>query len=219
MIITIDGPAGTGKSSAARNLAARLEFDFLDTGAMYRSVALLGLEAGLEIGKTNELIQLAEKINIEFDGFQVFVNGVNVTRDIRTPEVTQAASAVAVIPEIRDHMVGKQREFAVGRSIVTEGRDQGTIVFPQAECKFFLTASPSVRVDRRMKELHAQGKVISRTELEKQQAERDQRDQNRDIAPLIPADDAEIIDTSEMTLEGVVEFLEQRVKARMSAGQ
>lgn len=214
MIVTIDGPAGTGKSSAARNLAARLEYDFLDTGSMYRSVAWQSLRDGIETADADALAELSNNIQIEFDGFHVIVNGQDVSREIRTPEVTQLASSVATVPAVREHLVEKQRAFAVGRSIVTEGRDQGTIVFPFAQCKFFLTADPGIRVQRRYRELQSQGKTVPLAELENQQTERDRRDQKREIAPLKPADDAVVIDTSDMELEAVVDLLEDHVRQR-----
>ncbi len=214
MIVTIDGPAGVGKSTAARQLAERLGFDFLDTGAMYRAVALTCLERGWAASDQALSAQVAATVNIEALSGHVLCDGVDVSGTIRTPEVSQAASIVAQNPEVREALVRQQRDVAVGRNIVSEGRDQGTIVFPHAECKFFLTADPRVRAVRRQLELTTAGHAIEIEELVRLQKERDDRDEMRAIAPLRPAADALIVDTTDHSPEEVLEHLVQVVRSR-----
>lgn len=215
MIVTIDGPAGTGKSSVARTLAERLGFEFLNTGAMYRAVALACLERRIATDDTHRVAELAGQLSIRFAENRICLDGRDVSDDIRWDEVTQAASIVASNPAVRQQLVQLQRACGIETDLVTEGRDQGTIVFPQAECKFFLTASPEERAWRRLRELAAQGRELTMAELLAQQAERDQRDETRACAPLRPADDAIRIDTSHLSLEAVVDELVRHVRQRM----
>ncbi len=215
MIVTIDGPAGSGKSTAARRLAERLGFDFLDTGAMYRAVALEVLSRGIDIHDVGRVSQVADTAEIEALGPIVRAGGRDVTADIRTPEVTSAASKVAAIPEVRTALVRLQRQAAERRNIVSEGRDQGTVVFPHSECKFYLTADPNERARRRQLELAEQGETIAVEDLLRQILERDNRDQTRDTAPLRPADDAIRIDTSHLSPDEMVGRLESLVRERM----
>ncbi len=215
MIVTIDGPAGSGKSTAARRLAERLGFDFLDTGAMYRAVALEVLSRGIDLHDVGRVSQVADTAEIEALGPIVRAGGRDVTADIRTPEVTSAASKVAAIPEVRTALVRLQRQAAERRNIVSEGRDQGTVVFPHAECKFYLTADPNERARRRQLELAEQGETIAVEDLLRQILERDNRDQTRDTAPLRPADDAIRIDTSHLSPDEMVGRLESLVRKRM----
>jgi CMP/dCMP kinase len=215
MIVTIDGPAGSGKSTAARRLAERLGFDFLDTGAMYRAVALEVLSRGIDSGDVARVVQVAHTIEIEALGPVVRAAGRDVTAAIRTPEVSSAASKVAAIPEVRTELVRLQREAAERRNVVSEGRDQGTVVFPLAECKFYLTADPNERARRRQLELAEQGETIAVEDLLRQILERDNRDQTRDTAPLRPADDAIRIDTSHLSPDEMIGRLEALVRERM----
>jgi CMP/dCMP kinase len=215
MIVTIDGPAGSGKSTAARRLAERLGFDFLDTGAMYRAVALEVLSRGIDIGDVAQVVQVAHAADIEALGPVVRAGGRDVTAAIRTPEVSSAASKVAAIPEVRTELVRLQRQAAERRNVVSEGRDQGTVVFPLAECKFYLTADPNERARRRQLELAEQGETIAVQDLLRQILERDNRDQTRDTAPLRPADDAIRIDTSHLSPDEMVVCLETLVRERM----
>ena len=219
MIVTIDGPAGSGKSTASRGLAVRLGFQFLDTGAMYRVVALRCLQLSVPWSDQSSAGQVAAHVEISFRDECVFADGVDVTDALRTAEVTEGASVVAVNPEVRNAMVRLQRRLAKRRNIVTEGRDQGTVVFPDAECKFFLTADPTQRALRRKRELETRGMYIEVDEMVARLRERDERDATRTVAPLRAADDAVIIDTTHLSEGEVIDRLEEIVRARMgSAG-
>ena len=165
MIVTIDGPAGSGKSTAAKGLAARLGFRFLDTGAMYRVVAFECLRAGVDADDEAAAVRIAEMLDVRFDGDRVLSDGTDVAAEIRTPAVTEAASVVARYAGVRQAMDRRQRELAVGQNIVTEGRDQGTVVFPNAQCKFFLVADAKERAVRRKREMETQGHSIPLEEL------------------------------------------------------
>ena len=215
MIITIDGPAGAGKSTAAKALARRLGFEFLDTGAMYRAVALAGLRAGLDLTDQASLARLLESMHLELRPGSVLLNGEEVGNAIRTLEVTAATHLAADSPVVRRRLVEWQRQMAEGRNVVTEGRDQGTIVFPHATCKFFLVADPAERARRRHKELVARGQDIPLEEVLRAQEERDRRDAARDIAPMVPAADAIMLDSTGLALEQVVDRMEHEVRQRM----
>jgi cytidylate kinase len=212
MIITIDGPAGAGKSSAAKALAARLGFEYLDTGAMYRAVTLAGLQAGLDLRNQDALAGLLAGLHLEMPPGQVVLNGEDITSQIRTAEVTAASGAVADSPVVRRHLVELQRQIAAGRSMVSEGRDQGTIVFPEAACKFFLVADAAERARRRQREMADRGEPISWEDLLRAQEARDRRDAARDIAPMVPAHDAMVLDSTHMGLEEVVAYMEREVR-------
>src|SRR4029077_9682024 len=153
MIITIDGPAGSGKSSSDKELARRLGFEFLDTGAMYRAVTLAALRGGIDVSDPQAMQRLLDELNLDMSPGRVLLNGEDVTREIRAGKVTAASGAVADSPVVRRRLVEWQRQLAAGRNIVSEGRDQGTIVFPQAECKFFLVAQPEERARRRQRDM------------------------------------------------------------------
>ncbi len=214
MIITIDGPAGTGKSTAARGLAERLGWAYLDTGAMYRAVGLACLQRGIDLQSPDACAAVAETVAIQVDGRHTWLDGIDVTEAIRTPEASTAASIVAQIPAIRQRLVILQRQAAAHGRYVCEGRDQGTFVFPAAEVKFYVTADPEVRAERRRQELANRGAPVSLEELLVQQEERDRRDQERDVAPLRPAVDAILIDTSRLSTPEVLALLEQHVRQR-----
>ncbi|MEO1994580.1 MAG: (d)CMP kinase, partial [Planctomycetaceae bacterium] len=207
-VITIDGPAGSGKSSAARALAMRLGFDFLDTGAMYRCAAWSCLESDVNLVDHHRVAEASSELRIQFCEDRVFCDRIDVTTAIRTQRIADAASVVAANPRVRESMVKLQRNAARGMRIVTEGRDQGTTVFPDADCKFFLTASLQTRAERRQRQLHDQGTVLPIAEVLDMIQARDQRDVNRDVSPLRPASDAITFDTSERQLADVVDWLE-----------
>lgn len=216
MIVTIDGPAGAGKSTIARALAQRLGFRFLDTGAMYRAVAWAALERGHDWSRADELVRLAGQLRLDVDENQVAVNGRDVTREIRTPEVTAATHYAANNPGVREILVEQQRRAAGEDDIVTEGRDQGTVVFPHAECKIYLTASPEERARRRTKELVARGQTATVEEVLAAQNRRDASDSSREVGPLVPAEDAIEVATDGLSPEEVLDRLEALARGKMS---
>ncbi|MHC4877338.1 MAG: (d)CMP kinase [Planctomycetota bacterium] len=207
MVITIDGPAGAGKSTVARGLAERLGFEFLDTGAMYRAVAWACLSQNIELTDGDAVGAAAASVTLEMTANTVICNGTDVTTLIRTAEVSEASSRVAAVPAVRSELVRLQREVAAGRNIVTEGRDQGSVVFPDAECKFFLTADPRRRAERRLKDLEQNGETATLDDVLQQIVDRDQRDQQRAVAPLIKAADAIEVDTSTLSAAEVLDHL------------
>jgi len=216
MIITIDGPAGAGKSSAARTLAQRLGFEFLDTGAMYRAVALAALRAGIDLRDESALSELVASLRLEMPpGGRVLLDGEDVTSQIRAREVTAATGAAADSPSVRRRLVHMQRTIAEGRNMVCEGRDQGTIVFPDAVCKFFMSADPVERARRRQREIEARGERVELEQVLREQEIRDQRDAARDLAPMKPAADAVLLDSTKRSLEQVVEAMTAEVRRRM----
>jgi cytidylate kinase len=214
MIVTIDGPAGAGKSSAARTLARRLGFEFLDTGAMYRAVTLAALRAGLDLCDQAALARLMERWHLEMPPGRVLVNGEEVTDAIRMVEVTAASGNVASSPVVRRHLVELQRALAAGRDMVCEGRDQGTVVFPDAACKFFLVADPEERARRRQREMLRRGERIPWDEVLSAQQARDERDAARVLGPMVPAPDAILLDSTGLTLDEVVSRMEEEVRQR-----
>jgi cytidylate kinase len=215
MIITIDGPAGAGKSSAARRLAQRLDFEVLDTGAMYRAVGLAALRTHISLTDASTLEQLLQTLRLEMPPGKVLLNGEDVTLLIRTGEASNASSVVAAVPVVRRYLVQWQRDISRGRNMVCEGRDQGTVVFPDALCKFFLVADPLERVRRRQRELEARGEVVDRDQLVRAVEERDRRDAGRDLAPMRPAEDAVLLDTTRLGLDEVVDRMEAEVRRRL----
>jgi len=214
MIVTIDGPAGAGKSSAARQLAHRLGYEFLDTGAMYRAVTWAALRANIDLADQTLLEQMLDTLHLQMPGDHVILNGEDISSSIRTPEVTAASAHIANSPVVRRRLVDWQRLLAQGRSLVCEGRDQGTIVFPNAGCKFFLIADPAERAQRRHQELLARGVEVAFEEILQTIKARDERDRNRAIAPMIPASDAILLDSTGLTISQVVDHMEKEVQAR-----
>jgi cytidylate kinase len=214
MMVTIDGPAGAGKSTVARALAERLGFDFLDTGAMYRAVTLAALRAGIDLHDQDALRTLLDGLQLELSAGKVVLNGEDVSRLIRTAEVTAASRPIADSPVVRQRLVTLQRQAAQGKNMVTEGRDQGTVVFPDAACKFFLVADPVERARRRQREMQERGENVSLEAILAAQEERDRRDAERDLAPMKPAVDALVVDSTSLTVEQLVDTLEAHVRAR-----
>jgi cytidylate kinase len=208
MIVTIDGPAGAGKTTAARALARRLGFRFLDTGAMYRAVTLAAIRKNVDWNDSATLAELARDLPLRFDDDRVLLGDEDVTREIRATEVTRQVRHVADQPEVRRHLVEMQRRLARGQDVVTEGRDQGTVAFPDAECKVFLTASREERARRRHAELQQCGHSSNVTSVLEQQDRRDEQDTQRKVGGLAAAEDARVVVTDGMTLEEVIDHLE-----------
>ncbi|MCY2968412.1 MAG: (d)CMP kinase, partial [Planctomycetota bacterium] len=203
-----------GKSTAARQLAQRLGFEFLDTGAMYRAVTWYCCRHKIDLGDPHAVADAARRMSLEFVDDRVRVDGEDVSLAIRTPEITRESRHVAGNNVVRQFLVELQRSLAAGRNVVTEGRDQGTVAFPHAECKFFLVADPRERALRRQRELEQRGQQVSLEELLQQQSHRDQRDAEREFGAMRAAEDAHVIDTSRCELEQVVAQLERMVRER-----
>jgi cytidylate kinase len=219
VVVAIDGPAGAGKSTIARRLAARLGFTYIDTGAMYRAVALWAVRQSVEFNDVHRMEQLALAAEIELEPGRIHLNREDVTDSIRTPEVSNGASKIAVIPGVRRAMVAKQREIGQKVSVVMEGRDIGTVVFPDADVKVYLDANPEERVRRRLQESRAKGDPISESALAAQMRERDQRDSTRSDAPLSQAPDALYLDSTSLNVEEVEEAILKMVRARVTNGK
>lgn len=217
MIVTIDGPSGSGKSTAARTLALRLGLEYLDTGAMFRAMAWHLDHEHVDVADEDAVARRLDSFGLVMAGGLVSVNGTDITTTIRTPAVTSASSRIAVYPHVRTFLAEQQRRIADGRRIICEGRDQGTVVFPNALVKFFLTASAEVRARRRHLELQARGESVSFEEVLEAQAERDRRDSSRATAPLVAADDAICLDTSDMELAEMLDRMEADIRARAAA--
>jgi len=201
--IAIDGPAGAGKSTVAKIVAEKLNMTYIDTGAMYRAITWLALCHNKH--KSEDIIELAKQAKIQLEKDRIYINGENVSDVIRSAEVNNEVSKVAKIPELRLIMVKMQQEMARNKGVVMDGRDIGTTVLPDAKYKFFLTASAKERALRRFKEMLSKGQKVTLEEVEREILQRDYRDTNRDVSPLKAAEDAVIIDTTDKTVEQVVE--------------
>jgi cytidylate kinase len=207
LVIAIDGPSGSGKSTVARAVAERLDLDHLDTGSMYRSVALAALREGIDPEEGDEVARLARRLRIEV-GERVTIDGVDATEDIRGDDVTRAVSAVAAHPDVRRELVRRQREWATSRAGgVVEGRDIGTVVFPDARLKVFLTADPEERARRRTGEMEGADQSAVAADMER----RDRHDATREDSPTTAADDAVVLDTTGMSVDEVVEEVLSRL--------
>ncbi len=208
LLITIDGPAGAGKTTVSKALAHRLEYTYIDTGALYRAVAYEAKLNGLEAHDDEALEKLCSGLEIAFvrgdQGLRLICNQVDITHRIRTPEITMLASAISARPVVRRFLFGLQRKMGKDKGVVFEGRDMGTVVFPEADVKFYLNASTQMRALRRYNELVPKSK-ITLEEVEKDLKQRDQNDSTRDLAPLKPAEDAVRIDSTDMSIQEVVD--------------
>jgi cytidylate kinase len=216
IVIAIDGPAGAGKSTVARRIASRLGYTYIDTGAMYRAVALWALRQAVDLSDMHRLDQLAQAADIRFEasGERVFLNDEEVTDTIREPEVSAAASQVAAVPAVRRALVQKQRAMGGSVNVVMEGRDIGTVVFPDAKLKIYLDAEPRERVRRRAEETNGNSESLAG-----QLTERDERDKTRAEAPLTQAPDAVYLDSTRLSLEAVEEEILRLLRARTANGK
>ena len=222
LIITIDGPAASGKSTTAKLVAERLGYLHVDTGAMYRAVTLKVLRAGLATDDRRGILALLPSTRVELlqasGAPVVLLDGLDVTHDIRSHEVTRAVSAVSSVREVREAMVREQRRMAEDGGIVLEGRDIGTIVFPNADLKFFMIAGIEARARRRLAELRIKGIQADVQQLQREIEERDRLDSTRAVSPLRKAQDAIVVDTSEMTIEEQVEFVVRIAHVKLGQG-
>jgi cytidylate kinase len=222
-IVAIDGPAGAGKSTVSKLLARRLGLSFVDTGALYRTVALSAQRQAIATGDDAGLAELIRRIRISFkavgDENRVYLDGEDVSAAIRAPEISLLASAVSARPVVRDGLLGLQRRLALEAPVgaVLEGRDIGTVVFPEADLKFFLEANPDVRARRRYEELFQKGSESTLDAVLADQTKRDRDDASRAVAPLRPADDAVRVDSSSLPLSEVVQRLERTIRERMAS--
>ncbi|AIK16949.1 (d)CMP kinase [Glaesserella parasuis] len=209
IVITVDGPSGAGKGTLCHALAEKLGFDFLDSGAIYRILALAAVKQGIAFENETALAQLGRNLNVKFvpenNEIQVILDGENVGDQIRTAQAGQNASKIAVYPQVREALLQRQRDFRSPKGLIADGRDMGTVVFPEAEIKFFLDASAEERTRRRVKQLQEKGFNANFDEILAEIKERDFRDRNRPVAPLVPAKDAMILDSTHLSIEEVIQ--------------
>ncbi len=214
--IAIDGPAGAGKSSTAKEVAKKLGYVYVDTGALYRAIGVNALRHNYEPGDKTKVVEMLKATNVELtyvNGVQkVILNGCDVSEEIRLPEASMAASKVSAIPEVRDFLLNLQRNIAKNNNVIMDGRDIGTVILPDAQYKFFLTASPEVRANRRYKELKEKGIETDYKEILKDIIQRDYNDSHRETAPLKQAEDAILIDSSNLSLEESVEMIISKLR-------
>lgn len=204
-VIAIDGPSASGKGTVAQRVAEKLGYHYLDSGALYRIVALAGLNAGIAWQDESALAALAAKLDIRFEGGKIFLDGNDVSEAVRSEQVSRGASEVAVHPQVRSALFDLQRSFRKAPGLVADGRDMGSVVFPEAETKVFLTASAEVRAERRYKQLIAKGIDANLAEILQDLQSRDARDRQRSVAPLQQCADATLLDTDPLTIEQAVQ--------------
>lgn len=212
-IITIDGPSGSGKGTVAALVARRLGWSLLDSGALYRLVGLAALRGHIDLGDEHAVAVLARNLDVEFGDGKILLEKQDVTDDIRTESSGNAASKVGALPAVRQALLERQRAFAQPPGLVADGRDMGTVIFPAAEVKIFLTASPEERAQRRYKQLIEKGFSANLARLVEEIRERDERDASRAVAPLKPADDAVVVDSTALSIDEVVAEVMVRVTA------
>ena len=209
IVITVDGPSGAGKGTLCHALADKLGFDFLDSGAIYRILALAALKQQIDFEDETALAELGRRLEVKFvpqsNEVQVILDGENVGDQIRTAQAGQNASKIAIYPKVREALLQRQRDFSSEKGLIADGRDMGTIVFPHAQIKFFLDASAEERTKRRVKQLQEKGFNANFDEILAEIKERDFRDRNRPIAPLVPAKDAVILDSTHLSIEDVIQ--------------
>lgn len=218
--IAIDGPGGAGKSTIAKALAKKLGYIYVDTGALYRAIGLYMIKKGVDLKNADAIVEKLDEVKVELkyvnDEQRVLLCGDDVSEDIRKPEVSMAASDVSAVPAVRDYLLGLQRKMANENNVIMDGRDIGTVVLPNAEIKLFLTASAEERAMRRYKELIEKGKDVEYETVYKELCERDYQDSHREIAPLRPADDATVIDTTGNDLEKSVQVLMDFISPKLN---
>ncbi|MBC7002502.1 (d)CMP kinase [Photobacterium sp. BZF1] len=220
-VITVDGPSGAGKGTLCMLLAEKLGWKLLDSGAIYRVLALAALHHGVDLESEDALVPLAAHLDVQFvaegELVKVILEGEDVSGELRKEETGMAASKVAALPRVREALLRRQRAFSEAPGLVADGRDMGTVVFPQAEVKFFLDASAEERANRRMKQLQQKGLDVNFDHLLKEIQERDYRDRNRAVAPLRPAADALVLDSTEMSIDQVIEQALAHIETKLSA--
>ncbi|GAK87654.1 cytidylate kinase [Vibrio ponticus] len=220
-VITVDGPSGAGKGTLCMQLANKLGFHLLDSGAIYRVLALAAIHHGVDLENEDSLVALATHLDVQFiaegDLVKVILEGEDVSGELRKEQTGMAASKVAALPRVREALLRRQRAFADGTGLVADGRDMGTVVFPQAEVKIFLDASAEERAERRLKQLQDKGLDVKFADLLSEIQERDDRDRNRPVAPLRPAEDALLLDSTSMSIDEVVEKALQYIESKLTA--
>ena len=214
-IVTLDGPSGSGKGTVGRLLAQVLNFNYLDSGLLYRAVAILVIEKGIALSDVSNIEEIARNMNLEFssENNKIFLDGIDVSNLIRIEKISIVSSKVAQLKSVRAILHEIQRGYLKGNGLIADGRDMGTVIFPDADLKIFITASPEARAYRRHKELLGRGESVSLRDLERSIASRDRSDSERKISPLVPAVDAIIIDTSNMTVEEVKDEIVKHYRA------